>query len=561
QLPVDGSTYTWDAFYGNGDDLGGGNYIAYIGAADSILITGLLACTEYYIAVVGFNGCLNPNYLVSSVLSGSQITAEPLIITALGDHAYCPDESIPLQFTTQMNFSLGNIFSLELSDTNGSFTSPALVDTVQSNMSGTFNGGTVPWTLPGGTSYKLRITSTAPVTNCVVYGADIEIFDAPPKPVITTAGSIVFCEGDSVVLISSISDSILWNDNQTTNDSLSVGVSEAYTVTHTDTNGCMIVSDSVITTQNPLPQVSLGALNPLCENSPPYTFSQATPPGGTYTGTGISGNTIDPSVIGSGTHMVTYTYTDTNGCTNIDSSQMVIHPFPVVSYMQGDSVCEDDSIIELNPGSPRGGTYSGTAITDSLFDPTLAGLGVHSITYTYQDTNQCTSQDSSEITVNAIPDVTFDVEDTLFCLETDPILVLNQGTPPGGVYSGPGVSGFTFDLHLAGQGIHVITYHYTDGNGCSNTAEQIFIVDICEGILRGYSSQPYIYPNPTDGILYINDDNKQLLRTEIMSLTGQLIVTDETGNTVYDLSALPKGTYFVRLVTKQESRLTRLIIQ
>ena len=32
--------------------------------------------------------------------------------------------------------------------------------------------------------------------------------------------------------------------------------------------------------------------------------------------------------------------------------------------------------------------------------------------------------------------------------------------------SGPGVTGSTFDPNAAGVGIHVLTYSYTDGNGC-----------------------------------------------------------------------------------------------
>jgi hypothetical protein len=49
-----------------------------------------------------------------------------------------------------------------------------------------------------------------------------------------------------------------------------------------------------------------------------------------------------------------------------------------------------------------------------------------------------------------------------------PAFALTDGTPVGGVYSGPGVSGGNFDPSLAGTGTHTITYTYTDGNGISN---------------------------------------------------------------------------------------------
>ncbi len=49
---------------------------------------------------------------------------------------------------------------------------------------------------------------------------------------------------------------------------------------------------------------------------------------------------------------------------------------------------------------------------------------------------------------------------------------LDQGFPSGGVYSGPGVSGTDFDPSLAGVGTHLITYIYTDPDGCSYSASK-----------------------------------------------------------------------------------------
>ena len=40
-----------------------------------------------------------------------------------------------------------------------------------------------------------------------------------------------------------------------------------------------------------------------CEGDDPATLN-ATPTGGTYSGTGVSGNTFDPSVAGGGLHVI-----------------------------------------------------------------------------------------------------------------------------------------------------------------------------------------------------------------------------------------------------------------
>ena len=54
--------------------------------------------------------------------------------------------------------------------------------------------------------------------------------------------------------------------------------------------------------------------------------------------------------------------------------------------------------------------------------------------------------------------------------ETDPFYTLTAGSPAGGTYAGPGITGGVFDPAGAGVGMHNVTYFYTDGNGCSAQA-------------------------------------------------------------------------------------------
>ncbi len=51
-----------------------------------------------------------------------------------------------------------------------------------------------------------------------------------------------------------------------------------------------------------------------------------------------------------------------------------------------------------------------------------------------------------------------------------PAFALSGGSPAGGTYSGTGVSGGIFNPATAGAGTFTITYSYTDGNSCTNTA-------------------------------------------------------------------------------------------
>jgi hypothetical protein len=53
----------------------------------------------------------------------------------------------------------------------------------------------------------------------------------------------------------------------------------------------------------------------------------------------------------------------------------------------------------LTGGSPSGGIYSGPGVSNGIFSPAVAGLGTHTITYTYTDLNLCENFAENTITV------------------------------------------------------------------------------------------------------------------------------------------------------------------
>jgi photosystem II stability/assembly factor-like uncharacterized protein len=79
-----------------------------------------------------------------------------------------------------------------------------------------------------------------------------------------------------------------------------------------------ITSNTVTAIVNPIPEVSWTGLLPdsLCINHLPVTLSGGLPSGGTYAGTGITADVFDPALAGTGEHLLTYTFTDANNCTN-----------------------------------------------------------------------------------------------------------------------------------------------------------------------------------------------------------------------------------------------------
>ena len=55
-LPSDGTTYTANAAFGTGSQIGTGNFAVYKGTGNSVAVTGLQPTTKYYISIVEFNG-------------------------------------------------------------------------------------------------------------------------------------------------------------------------------------------------------------------------------------------------------------------------------------------------------------------------------------------------------------------------------------------------------------------------------------------------------------------------------------------------------------------------
>ena len=68
----------------------------------------------------------------------------------------------------------------------------------------------------------------------------------------------------------------------------------------------------------------------------------------------------------------------------------LLHALPVVTFpgVLTDQ-CLSETTYALSGGDPVGGVYSGSGVSGSNFDASIAGVGVHTITYTYTDGNSC----------------------------------------------------------------------------------------------------------------------------------------------------------------------------
>ncbi|WP_299313842.1 T9SS type A sorting domain-containing protein [uncultured Aquimarina sp.] len=261
-----------------------------------------------------------------------------------------------------------------------------------------------------------------------------------------------------------------------------------HTITYTSSGTCND-SDSDTIEVFDVPTVTFTAPADLCIDTGVQTgLSGGTATGGVYSGTGVTDNSngmtfsFDPATAGVGVHIITYSFTDANGCSNSASDTIEVFDLPIVTFTAPADLCIDTGVqTGLSGGTATGGVYSGTGVTDNSngmtfsFNPATAGVGVHTITYNFTDANGCSNSASDTIEVFDLPIVTFTAPADL-CIDTGVQTGLSGGTATGGVYSGSGVTDnsngttYSFNPATAGVGVHTITYNFTDANGCSNSA-------------------------------------------------------------------------------------------
>ncbi|MEM8907920.1 MAG: SprB repeat-containing protein, partial [Bacteroidota bacterium] len=392
-----------------------------------------------------------------------------------------------------------------------------------------------------------------------------------PIPAVNPTYNGVICSGATLNLNETGGDAIFWawsgpnGFSSSSQNPLITNASTAaagtYTVTVTGTSGCTATS-SINAVVNALPTVGLSLSDTdACETETSISLSGGSPGGGTYGGAHVSGTTFNVTAAGPGTHTVSYTFTDGNGCTNTATDNIIVSPTPtIVNVTVADpTTCGGTGSITVSISGGTGsyryrvfnGTYTGTYIggaTTRTFNSVAAGtytvevqnsngtclitygsavvltepaspqlsftqnpecgdegdgsidlsvsngqapysyvwntgantqdlVGIGNGTYsvTVTDANGCSETGSTTVLENSLPTVNLNLPNDEACV-SDGIFSLTGGSPVAGIYVGPGVSGTNFDPSVAGVGAHTILYTFVDGNGCSNTATDVINV-------------------------------------------------------------------------------------
>ncbi len=238
----------------------------------------------------------------------------------------------------------------------------------------------------------------------------------------------------------------------------------------------------------PYPDATIQPAGPFCSNASPVNLSAATP-GGVWSGTGITNTTtgqFNPSVAGPGTHTITYTVVNANGCAGVGTINIIVWARPTINILPGTNlqVCPGDSLFLNGNPTPGDGTiithlWTGntgplnfTNIQNPIF--TTNTPGTYNLTYRVTDSNGCYRQQNMVINVTQVsahitPDPAQACAGINFQLDGNP--TGGTGTYSSHLWTGntayissTNIQNPIFNCTITGT--YNLTYTVSDNNGC-----------------------------------------------------------------------------------------------
>ncbi len=141
-------------------------------------------------------GGAGDNFLIKSISDSVVLYIEQ----TFDDTVICYNSKgahVNIDYIVSGSFRAGNVFTAELSDANGNFTSPTIIGTKAGTASG-YIYCTLPNNLARTKGYRIRVLASAPYYVSNDNGIDIELRDGSEHPVIT--GDTALCAGEDLRL-------------------------------------------------------------------------------------------------------------------------------------------------------------------------------------------------------------------------------------------------------------------------------------------------------------------------------------------------------------------------
>ncbi|MDA9666464.1 T9SS type A sorting domain-containing protein [bacterium] len=374
------------------------------------------------------------------------------------------------------------------------------------------------------------------LTNSCGNSVDTKTFEIFGLPNVSAGTDAAVCIGGPVTLVGSGASTYTWDNNITNAVAFIPTSSLTYKITGSDVNGCTN-TDSLQITVNDLPNIDAGQDTSICEGQ-----SIALNASGALTYNWENNITNATAFTPISTTLYTVTGTDNNGCINTDQVTITLNNNPLVSLFPFTPICNaNSSTVPLTGGFPAGGNYDGLGVTNNNFSPYVSGAGFHNITYTFSDSNGCSSSDNKILVVDT-NNVNISLPSFGNLCENSDSLVLSGGTPSGGFYSGNSVNNDVFYPDNSGSGSFTITYSYLEANTClastnsTITVSSFPLVNLDSLSPICLNNTPFVVNggSPAGGFYYGNGINNGIFYPQISGIGNfniNYIFTDSLGCT------------------------------
>lgn len=274
-------------------------------------------------------------------------------------------------------------------------------------------------TLVNGTDVTVIGTSSAGCVSVQTIPINTAVNPYPSVTLSSSDPDDEICQGESITFTAALAgfDNYEFFDGAT---SVQNSASEIWTTTgliagnsitvEATNNGCTSVASAAIVTDIIIaPTVDPGSDLDLCIDSPDEILAGFSPPGGTWTGTGITNPTgvFSAAATGLGTFTVSYAVSNAN-CTTTETIDILVHDLPIVVAGTYGPICEGES-VNLNASGAASYVWDPpTGLSNaSIADPIASPLVTTTYTVGGIDLFGCTSSDQTTLTIEPVPSAAF----------------------------------------------------------------------------------------------------------------------------------------------------------
>lgn len=454
QLSANGASLLYGSYFGGGSSEG--SFCGLTKTAGALYLCGSTASNSS-IATTGaqqaaYGGGINDLYLAKFIVDTIPYIRQPFTDTLL-----CAGDTLRLGFEVAFKLNTSNIFTAQLSNAAGSFTSPVNIGTLASDTSGTIVC-IIPAGTATGTGYRVRVTGSAPAITGTDNFKNIAIGNGLNKPVINSNSPVCTGSNFNMTVTNPLAGATYtWTGpgsfSATGTNTAVINVTAAnagnYFVLGTlygckgrDTEALTVLAvpaKPVITSNTPVCSGNTLNLNSTAISGVTYNWTGPN----SFTASTQNTSVTNTTIAAAGNYILTVT--NSANCSSKDTETVVIQPTPVINATNSSPACAGSNVNLFAAISPSGTTNSWTgpsSFSSFLQNPIISAAGVaatgdYIITATL---NGCTGKDTTAVTVYPIPPAPVAGANTPVCIYAT--LNLTASPVSGATYSWSGPNNF-----------------------------------------------------------------------------------------------------------------------